>query len=253
MDSKEILYEISLKYNTLKMYENTIEQMKKNGNNGHSIDKIELEKKAVENELAELLNPDFDNDNVQSENKFLKEANKQLEYDDIYAGNNSFFDEIAKQVNDAKLYGKKPTYSDIQDKISNAKWISRSNFIVRFPKNEVDIEEWRVAGFYYNYPSDSSQKGEIRINVNDFSEKKEDGKYRILSNIVNKLYSHKVKPVGDIYVDVIDNNGEKLYTLRFTNCTFEEVYPDAFGYDSTALRRFELCFKYDNVIVHSPE
>ena len=53
MDSKEMLYEISLKYNTLKMYENTIEQMKKNGNNGYSINKIELEKKAVENELAE--------------------------------------------------------------------------------------------------------------------------------------------------------------------------------------------------------
>ena len=31
MDNKEMLYELSLKYNTLKMYENTLDQMRKNG------------------------------------------------------------------------------------------------------------------------------------------------------------------------------------------------------------------------------
>ncbi len=31
MENNEMLYEISLKYNTLKMYENTLNEMKKNG------------------------------------------------------------------------------------------------------------------------------------------------------------------------------------------------------------------------------
>ena len=251
MDSKEMLYEISLKYNTLKMYENTIEQMKKNGNNGHSIDKIELEKKAVENELAELLNPNFDNEDVQPENKFLKEANKQSEYNDIYGGDKNFFDELTKPVDNIISYEKKPAYADVQEKISNAKWISRSNFILRFPKDKVDIEAWRVSGFYYVYETEVS-KGELRIIVNDFSEKKENGKYNILSRTVNNLYINKKIPIGSVYVDVIDNNGEQLYTLQFTKCTFEDAYPDAFGYDSTSLRRFELCFKYDNIRVISP-
>ena len=50
-----MLYEISLKYNTLKMYENTLNEMKKNGvASEEAIKKIEAEKNNTESELKDL-------------------------------------------------------------------------------------------------------------------------------------------------------------------------------------------------------
>ena len=284
MDKNEMLYEISLKYNTLKMYENTLEQMRKNGvAKEESILKIENERNEVEKELVELLNPSCKTINLNGhrndpkidvENKFIKEANKRGEHKKMYDIRNDFFENITKpSENDSpikyrdeskdelkKVEYKKPTFADVQEKISNSQWISCSNFIVRFPKDEIDIDSWRVSGFYYTLKQgccSSSIKncgnGEINVIVNDFSEKKEDGTYNILSKIIEKLCAYKVRVLGDIFVDAINNSGEVLYTLCFTKCIFSGVSSDGFSYESTDLRRFYINFTYDNVHVLAPD
>ena len=277
MDNKEMLYEISLKYNTLKMYENTLEQMKENGvGNEESFSKIRKEKDTVEKELAELLDPKlatlFSNpkkDPSLDENKFIQEVKKRGEYKELYDIRKDFFDDVTKpteyvdesknEIKEAEY--KKPTFAGIQEKISNSQWISRSNFIVKFPKDKVDIDEWRVSGFHYTLTKksacgaycSSNYRGDIYVTVNDFSDKKEDGTYNILSKTIDKLYAYKVNVIGSIYVDVINNNGDILYTLRFTNCVFNDAEPDSFTYDSTDLRRIGLHFTYDNIEVASPD
>jgi len=280
-----MLYEISLKYNTLKMYENTLEQMRKNGvAKEESILKIENERNEVEKELVELLNPlcktinlnGYRNDpKIDVENKFIKEANKRGEHKKMYDIRNDFFENITKpSENDSpikyrdeskdelkKAEYKKPTFADVQEKISNSQWISCSNFIVRFPKDEIDIDSWRVSGFYYKLKQNSKclsnrsgcERGEISVIVNDFAEKREDGTYNILSKIIEKLYKYKIIVLGDIFVDVINNSGELLYTLCFTKCIFNGANPDAFSYESTDLRKFYLDFTYDNVHVLAPD
>ena len=92
MDNKEMLYELSLKYNTLKMYENTLDQMKKNGvSSDESIARIEQEKQAVESELIELLNPKTEvvesgkkSPSICDGNEFIKAQKKKAEYKRLY-------------------------------------------------------------------------------------------------------------------------------------------------------------------------
>jgi len=270
-----MLYEISLKYNTLKMYENTLEQMRSNGlSSKESIKKIEEEKNEVENELIKLLKPNIDdvetkNTSIDDGNKFIHELKKKEEYKKIYDSKKNFFVDLKPLGNntDYIVYrnaeipeNKKPIFSDIQEKISNSQWISCSNFIVRFPKDEIDIDSWRVSGFHYTLKQgccSSSIKncgnGEINVIVNDFSEKKEDGTYNILSKIIEKLCAYKVRVLGDIFVDVISNSGEVLYTLCFTKCIFSGVSSDGFSYESTDLRRFYINFTYDTIHVVAPD
>lgn len=276
MDKNEMLYEISLKYNTLKMYENTLEQMRKNGfSSKESIEKIEKEKSKVENELIELLKPNIDdveakNASIDNGNKFIHELKKKEEYKKNYDSKKNFFVDLKPLGNntDYVVYrnaeipeNKKPIFSDIQEKISNSQWISCSNFIVRFPKEEIDIDSWRVSGFYYKLKQNSKclsnrsgcERGEISVIVNDFAEKRENGTYNILSKIIEKLYKYKITVLGDIFVDVINNSGELLYILCFTKCIFNGANPDAFSYESTDLRKFYLDFTYDNVHVLAPD
>ena len=89
--------------------------------------------------------------------------------------------------------------------------------------------------------------------VEVISEKNEDGTYNILSKIIEKLCAYKVRVLGDIFVDVISNSGEVLYTLCFTKCIFSGVSSDGFSYESTDLRRFYINFTYDNVHVLAPD
>ena len=87
MDKKEILYELSLKYNTLKMYDNTIEQMRKNNCSDDAINVIIGERDSVEAEVSDLLSyNDLDkpghpekSPHVGSDNKFLTELNNSGE------------------------------------------------------------------------------------------------------------------------------------------------------------------------------
>ena len=286
MDNKEMLYEISLKYNTLKMYETTLEQMRKNGKEDcDSFQKVSAEKDTVEKELMELLDPKFEMPDGNSkknpslgENKFIQEAKKRGEYNELYDIRKNFFDEITKDLSnhsysrvptreevkkriEDEIKDKKPTFWEVQDKISNSQWISCSNFIVNFPKNEIDIDEWRVSGFYYTMSQRvrcSSSRctvcgGDLFISVNDFSEKKEDGSYNILSNIVNKLYEKgNSHVVGDIYANIISNEGETLYTMCFENCRFKDADSDGFSYETTGLRRVNLHFNYDGLHILAP-
>ena len=289
MDNKEMLYEISLKYNTLKMYENTLEQMRKNGLcDEESFSKIENEKNTVEKELVELLyplstpinsngfrnNPKLDEKTL-SENKFIQEMNKRGEYKKLYDIRKDFFDAIMKPVEEdspVKYRGEtkdelkkaeynKPTFADVQDKISNSQWISYSNFIVEFPKKEIDIDEWRVSNFFYRNKQNvscSSQKvntcgGELDISINDFAEKREDGTYNILAKTVHKLETtSRAHVYGNILVNIINNGGDLLYTMVFENCRFVGSDADGFTYDSVGLRKVILKFYYDELHVLAP-
>ena len=214
-------------------------------------------------------------------NKFIQAQKKRAEYKRLYDIRKNFFDDITKneigwaeyvpetpaptlkevkERIEKEIKDKKPKFADIQEKISNSQWISRSNFIVNFPKDKIDIDAWRVSGFHYTLKQKSScgsfcnnNYGDMYIIVNDFAEKKEDGTYNILSKIIKNLYTYKVNVIGSIDVDVIDNNGEVLYKLRFTNCIFNDAEPDSFSYDSTDLRRISLHFSYDDVKIASPD
>ena len=284
MDNKEMLYEISLKYNTLKMYENTLEQMRKNGIcNEESFSKIEGEKNMVEKELVELLNPNLPTEtnygrkdhSISDDNKFLQEAKKIGEYKNLYDIRKDFFDAITKPVEeDSPVRHRdtskdelkeaeyiKPTFADVQDKISNSQWISYSNFIVEFPKKEIDIDEWRVSNFFYRNKQNvscSSQKatacgGELDISINDFAEKREDGTYNILAKTVHKLETtSRAHVYGNIHVNIINNGGDLLYTMVFENCRFVSSDADGFTYDSVGLRKVILKFDYDELHVLAP-
>ena len=279
-----MLYEISLKYNTLKMYENTLEQMKKNGvGNEESFSKIEGEKNMVEKELVELLNPNLPTEtnyrvkdpSTSDDNKFLQEAKKIVEYKSLYDIRKDFFDAITKPVEEdspvryrdtskdelKEAEYSKPTFADVQDKISNSQWISYSNFIVEFPKKEIDIDEWRVSNFFYcnkQNVSCSSHKvntcgGELDISINDFAEKREDGTYNILAKTVHKLETaSRAHVYGNIHVNIINNGGDLLYTMVFENCRFVGSDADGFTYDSVGLRKVILKFDYDELHVLAP-
>lgn len=279
MDNKEMLYELSLKYNTLKMYENTLDQMRKNGvSSEESIARIEQEKQAVESELIELLNPKTEvvesgkkSPSIGEGNKFIQAQKKKAEYKRLYDIRKNFFADI-KPLGDNKdqvVYrkaeipeDKKPTFADVQDKISNSQWISHSNFIFEFPKNEINIDSWRVSGFFYRKKEYghvcSSQKctgtsGELFVSVNDFADKNEDGTYNILAQtVLNLEKAGKAHVVGNLYAKIISNDGEELYTFCFENCRFICSDSDGFSYETTGLRRVNLNFEYDELHVLAP-
>ena len=271
MDNKEMLYEISLKYNTLKMYDNTIEQMKKNNNTGDSLNSIIKERDVIEKELVSLLDPKLatpinscaKDPSISEEklngNKFIQATKKRCEYKKLYDIRNNFYDNISLKnmsfdviptkeeiiaKREKEMEGKKPTYADIQEKISNSQWISCSNFIVRFDNDKINIASWRVSGFYYRCDNNLS------VTVNDFSEKNEDGSYNILMQIVSKLTNYRC--AGNICADIIDNSGELLYKMIFEGCDFTYADNDGFTYESTALRKVILNFHYKRLHILSP-
>ena len=269
MDKKEMLYEISLKYNTLKMYDNTIEQMKKNNNTGDSLNSIIKERDVIEKELVSLFDPKLatpinscaKDPSISEEklngNKFIQATKKRCEYKKLYDIRKNFFDDIEKptpvgfmsenelkKIVERKEYNKKPTYADVQEKISNSQWISRSNFIVRFNKEKINIDEWRVSSFYYQ------DNGNLSVTMNDFAEKNEDGTYNILSKIALKL--QKDRYAGDIIVDIITNSGELLYKMVFANCEFKYADSDGFTYESAELRKTILNFHFEKLHILAP-
>ena len=300
MDNKEILYEISLKYNTLKMYENTLNEMKKNGvASEEAIKKIETEKNSTESELKELLNPKTKsvnengyrtNPKISEDNEFLLELNKRHESRQKYRNCNSFFDEITENgvaeeeymfepydtpYNHLDEVVNKPRLAEIQDKISNSKWISSSNFILRFPKDELNIDEWRVSSFFYilnnlsvkkcscNYLDDEDEEkpkylsGVLHVTINDFSEQINDYEYNILTQKILDLYKNPVIK-GDIRAEIIDNNGNLLYTIVFMKCVFNPGYTSSggaigrFDYKNTDLNKIDLAFTFKDAIILAP-
>lgn len=276
MDIKEKMYEISLKYNTLKMYENTIDQMVKNGASDKALETIKNEKESLVKEIDYLLG-----ENNEKDNEFVKEATKRSKYKSLYKTDKSFFDEVTENGVDEYPIDEyeyeyddtedddaieKPRLADVQEKISNSKWVSRANFIFKFPKDEINIDEWRVAGFNYSLtapqnmcscnPFDDDKKniqcgGYLQVTVNDFSEKINDYEYNILAKIILKLLAEpKIK--NNLYVDVIDNNGELLYTLVFINCRYAGNHNGYFDYKSNDLNNVILQFYFKNMIVLAP-
>ena len=254
MDNKEILYEISLKYNTLKMYENTLEQMRNNGTCGsESYNRLMEEKESVENEFNNLLQ--------QKENLFVKEVTEhsknRYSLDKgqkrikplIFFNKVPTLDEERQRINN-EVKDKKPCFADVQEKISESKWITRSNFIVRFPLDTINIDEWRVA--YFLYTKNTENGGDIHVGVNDFSEKDENGKYNILSAIIDELYANRNKTIGSIMLDVVGNNGELLYRILFNDCYFISAEPDSFAYGENDLMRFSMHFLYNNLKLIPP-
>ena len=294
MDNKEMLYEISLKYNTLKMYDNTIEQMKKNGSD-KSIEEIKKERDAVEKELQSLLSLETHSINENGyrtnpkirKNEFLKKANEELtkpkkyyyedQDEDIpehgldeYPYND--FDYEYEEESDVEE--NRPRLADIQDKISNSTWISSSNFIFKFPKDEINIDEWRVSSFSYTLnpihftsscscneyddedetPKRTKHGGSLFVVINDFSEQIDEYQYNILTQIILSLYENPVIE-NDIYADIIDNNGNLLYTLVFEKCKFVGTnggLVSNFDYGVTSLNKMNLTFMFKNLIVLAP-
>jgi hypothetical protein len=190
---------------------------------------------------------------------FIQAAKKRCEYKKLYDIRNNFYDNITLKnmgfdviptkeeiiaKREKEMEGKKPTYADIQEKISNSQWISCSNFIVRFDNDKINIASWRVSGFYYRCDNNLS------VTVNDFSEKNEDGSYNILMQIVSKLTNYRC--AGNICVDIIDNSGELLYKMVFEGCDFTYADNDGFTYESTALRKVILNFHYKRLHILSP-
>ena len=248
MTMKEKMSEIELMINTLKMYDNTIDQMEKNGISEDSINKVREERKNVALEFKAIV--DRNAKEIERENQFVKkalekEAEKKIEYE-------------------------RPRYADIQDKISNSKWISSSNFIFRFPKNEINIDEWRVASFSYLLSGpksscscntwddmnedDDKVGGNLFVQVNDFAEKVNDYQYNILSNIFLELLKNPII-VGNICVDVIDNDGDLLYTIVFEKCRFTGNGGGSismFDYGSTALNKVNFSFTFKNILFLAP-
>lgn len=248
MTMKEKMSEIELMINTLKMYDNTIDQMEKNGISEDSIDKVREERENVAMEFKAIV--DRNAKEVKMENQFIKKA--------------------LEKEKEKKFEYERPKYADIQDKISNSKWISSSNFIFRFPKDEINIDEWRVASFSYLLSGpksscscnpwddmnedDDKVGGSLYVQVNDFAEKVNDYQYNILSNIFLELLKNPII-VGNICVDVIDNGGDLLYTIVFEKCRFTGNGGGSismFDYGSTALNKVNFSFSFKNILFLAP-
>jgi hypothetical protein len=246
---KEKMSEIELMINTLKMYDNTIDQMEKNGISEDSINKVREERENVALEFKAIV--DRNTKEIERENQFVKKA--------------------LEKEKEKKFEYERPKYADIQDKISNSKWISSSNFIFRFPKDEINIDEWRVASFSYLLsgpksscscnPWDGTDEddsdnvgGNLYVQVNDFSEKINDYKYNILANIYLELLKNPII-IGNICVDVIDNGGDLLYTIVFEKCRFTGNGGGSismFDYGSTALNKMNFAFTFKNILFLAP-
>ena len=129
-----------------------------------------------------------------------------------------------------------------------------SNFIFEFPKNEINIDSWRVSGFFYRKKDyNSSQSGELFVSVNDFADKNEDETYNILAQIVLDLEkAGRAHNVGNLYAKIINNDGEELYAFCFENCRFICSDSDGFSYETTGLRRVNLNFEYYELHVLAP-
>ena len=259
MDNRELVSELSLKYNTLKMYENTIKEMEKRGFVGNSLDKLKSEKEEIELDFLNLLDPRLVDDEQQSENEFIKSLHKN----NLYRVDKDFFNDFSKSHSseEKNINDKKPTFGEIQDKISSSQWISHSNFIARIPKNIFDIDEWRVSHIYFEFVKPTFLKngkypvgGTLDVFVNDFSYVKDDGSHNILlQSIINAYKLNEFeKSIGDILIDVIDNSGNELYTIKFINCKFKESYPEIFDYKSTDLRTVGLRFEYEDLDILPP-
>ena len=290
MDNKELLYEISLKYNTLKMYDNTIDQMIKNGASDKSLEAIESERANLENEFEQLLSPKTEsindggyrtNPKIDKENEFLKKVHEdyekrkdEYEYEvgygvDEYPYDDNWGDDEDPPIEEEE--NNRPRLADIQDKISNSKWISSSNFIFRFPKDEIDVDEWRVSSFSYTlnapktscycspydeYDEKPTDKigGNLYVKINDFFENINDYQYNILSKIYLNLTKNPVLN-SNIYVDVIDNGGDLLYTMVFEKCRFIGTgggCVGSFAYDRTDLNCMNFCFDFKNIVILAP-
>ena len=248
MTMKEKMSEIELMINTLKMYDNTIDQMEKNGIGEESINKVREERENVALEFKAIV--DRNTKEAKRENEFVKKA--------------------LEKEKEKKFEYKRPKFADIQDKISNSKWISSSNFIFRFPKNEINIDEWRVASFSYLLSGpksscscnpwddmnedDDKVGGSLYVQVNDFAEKVNDYQYNILSNIFLELLKNPII-VGNICVDIIDNGGDLLYTIVFEKCRFTGNGGGSismFDYGSTALNKVNFSFTFKNILFLAP-
>jgi len=248
MTMKEKMSEIELMINTLKMYDNTIDQMEKNGIGEESINKVREERENVALEFKAIV--DRNAKEIKMENQFIKKA--------------------MEKETEKKFEYERPKYADIQDKISNSKWISSSNFIFRFPKNEINIDEWRVASFSYLLSGpksscscnpwddmnedDDKVGGSLYVQVNDFAEKVNDYQYNILSNIFLELLKNPII-VGNICVDIIDNGGDLLYTIVFEKCRFTGNGGGSismFDYGSTALNKVNFSFTFKNILFLAP-
>ena len=248
MTMKEKMSEIELMINTLKMYDNTIDQMEKNGISEDSINKVREERENIAMEFKAIV--DRNAKEIKMENQFIKKA--------------------MEKEKEKKFEYERPKYADIQDKISNSKWISSSNFIFRFPKNEINIDEWRVANFSYllsgpkstcscnpwddNDDDSDNVGGSLYVQVNDFAEKVNEYQYNILSNIFLELLKNPII-VGNICVDVIDNGGDLLYTIVFEKCRFTGNGGGSismFDYGSTALNKVNFSFTFKNILFLAP-
>ncbi len=297
MNKKEMLYEISLKYNTLKMYDNTLEQMKKNGiNSKKAIEEIKRERDSIEKEFEILLDSKTEdvnkngyrtNPKIEKENEFLKKANEELNrpkkyyYDDQdedipehgldefpydYDYDEDYSDEIDEELKEEN----KPRLADVQDKISNSTWISSSNFIFRFPKDEINIDEWRVSSFSYclnqiygkmcscddyddEKPKEIKHGGNLYVSVNNFSEKINDYQYNILAKTVLSLFENNVIE-NNLCADIIDNSGNILYTIVFEKCRFVGTngVANTFDYKNTSLSQMHLTFSFKNIVILAP-
>ena len=250
MTMKEKMSEIELMINTLKMYDNTIDQMEKNGIGEESINKVREERENVALQFKAIV--DRNAKEIKMENQFIKKA--------------------MEKEKEKKFEYERPKYADIQDKISNSKWISSSNFIFRFPKDEINIDEWRVASFSYllsgpksscscnvwdEYNEDDSDNvgGNLYVQVNDFAEKVNEYQYNILSNIYLELIKNPII-VNDICVDIIDNGGDLLYTIVFKKCRFVGNGGGSFSmfdYGSTSLNKMNFAFTFKNIEFLAPD
>ena len=248
MTMKEKISEIELMINTLKMYDNTIDQMEKNGISEDSINKVREERENVALEFKAIV--DRNTKEAKRENEFVKKA--------------------LEKEKEKKFEYERPRYADVQDKISNSKWISSSNFIFRFPKDEINIDEWRVASFSYlisgpksscscnpwdgTDEDDDKVGGSLFVQVNDFAEKVNNYQYNILANIYLELLKNPIV-VGDICVDIIDNGGDLLYTIVFEKCRFTGNGGGSlsmFDYGSTALNKMNFSFIFKNILFLAP-
>lgn len=273
------IVEINTIYNTIKMYENTLREMEERGASKLCKELVSSEKLAQEKLLMELIGgnviPEKKLDNVapHGANAMEDKASSEDETPSIsqfnhYKANTNFFDAIEKIQNEVKgadnhsveekvvcegndIEKFKKRNSLLSENVDNI--LMKRNFIVRF-SDKLNIPSYLVSSCFavyggeYDHKNNKFIKGSLKVTLRDYAYEIGEEQMVCLTKLMFDIGKHEeLKKVGDIFIDVLTNRGDVLYTICYKDCTFSSATDNGFTYETSDIREWRVWFTFSDV------